>query len=64
MDDEVIDQPLDEDIDDSFDETIDDYPCDICPSADFCDGWEAHYCCKLCEYYGIEHCEDCDPMDI
>ena len=41
-----------------------DYPCDNCPEAEFCDGWEARYCCTLCEYYGGRNCDDCDPMDI
>lgn len=40
-------------------------PCDDC---DFeCDGWDARYCCILCEWQygkGNTPCEDCDPMDI
>lgn len=42
----------------------DDYPCDNCGSKDYCDGWEARYCCTLCEWYGGGDCDDCDPMDI
>lgn len=41
-----------------------DYPCDTCPSADDCDGWEAQFCCRLCLYHGGRDCDDCDPMDI
>lgn len=44
-----------------FDE---DYPCDNCSSADTCDGWEAKFCCELCEYLGGGDCDDCDSMDI
>lgn len=40
------------------------YPCDNCFNADGCDGWDAQFCCALCHFYGNEHCEDCDPMDI
>lgn len=41
-----------------------DYPCNDCPRAEDCDGWEARYCCELCEYMGRGDCENCDPMDI
>lgn len=41
-----------------------DYPCDACGQKDSCDGWEAQFCCDLCRYSGLEHCEDCDPFDI
>lgn len=40
------------------------YPCEDCPDYEFCDGWDAEFCCKLCQYLGNEHCEECDPMDI
>ena len=40
------------------------YPCDTCPQADYCDHWEARFCCILCEYLGCVDCENCDPMDI
>ena len=39
-----------------------DYPCDNCGMD--CDGWEAQFCCRLCEYRGGGNCDDCDPMDI
>ena len=41
----------------------DDYPCDTCDMS--CDGWEARYCCTLCQYYD-DHpdCDDCDPWEI
>ena len=41
-----------------------DYPCDECPAADYCDGWEAKFCCDLCRYIGCEDCDNCDPGDI
>ena len=47
-----------------YTEYCDDYPCDKCPSRDTCDGWEAQFCCTLCEYHGGGDCENCDPMDI
>lgn len=42
------------------------YPCDNCGQADYCDGWEAQFCCTLCNYNnnGNTPCEMCDPMDI
>lgn len=39
-----------------------DYPCDNCDMN--CDGWDAQFCCTLCEYLGGRDCEDCDPWDI
>lgn len=42
----------------------DDYPCNDCPTKDWCDGWEAQFCCELCHYNGCEDCDNCDPMDI
>lgn len=42
----------------------DDYPCNDCPKADWCDGWEAMFCCTLCRYNGIEDCDNCDSYDI
>lgn len=47
-----------------YTEYNDDYPCDKCHSRDTCDGWEAQFCCTLCEYHGGVDCENCDPMDI
>ncbi len=42
-----------------------DYLCDTCCHRDFCDGWEARFCCTLCHYYSDDpDCENCDPMDI
>ena len=42
-----------------------DYPCDTCPSADHCDGWEARFCCTLCQYRNPDaDCGECDHMDI
>ena len=48
------------------DEYLDDYPCNDCPSAYYCDSWEAQFCCTLCRYNydGDTPCDDCDPMDI
>lgn len=40
------------------------YPCDSCDQADFCDGWEAQFCCTLCQWSGYDDCENCDPYDI
>ena len=46
-------------------EEDDEYPCNDCSQQDYCDGWEAQFCCKLCHYYSDEpDCENCDPMDI
>ena len=42
----------------------DDFPCDTCPDAEWCDHWEAQFCCTLCHWYGTEYCDDCNPMDI
>lgn len=40
----------------------DDCPCDNCERE--CDGWEAAFCCKLCEWHGGGDCDHCDPMDL
>lgn len=41
------------------------YPCNDCTEAEFCDGWDAIYCCRLCHYYNDEpDCDNCDPRDI
>lgn len=46
-------------------EMDDDYPCDNCAHNEWCDGWEAAYCCRLCLYHNDDpDCEHCDPMDI
>lgn len=44
----------------------DDYPCNNCSMSDYCDGWEAQFCCTLCHYICGDDtpCDDCDPMDI
>lgn len=44
----------------------DDYydPCETCSQSDFCDGWEARYCCTRCRALGLEDCDNCDPWDI
>ena len=42
----------------------DEHPCYDCERADFCDGWEAQFCCALCKYHGGGDCDSCDPMDI
>jgi len=43
-------------------------PCETCGRAEWCDGWEAQFCCELCTWLnGGEEpswCDDCDPMDI
>lgn len=41
-----------------------DYPCETCASSDWCDSWEAKFCCELCNYLGGGDCDNCDPMDI
>lgn len=39
-------------------------PCESCDR--YCDGWDARYCCTLCEWLGHSEsdCDRCDPMDI
>ena len=60
-----IDEYLDDEEDQSFDDVDSDYPCDSCSDREFCDGWEARYCCTLCHWYSDEpDCDDCDPWDI
>lgn len=39
-------------------------PCDTCPNIDFCDGWEAMFCCTLCQSRGGGDCSNCDDWDI
>ena len=39
-------------------------PCETCPTKDNCDGWEAAFCCTLCEWQGGGDCDHCDPWDI
>lgn len=46
------------------DDMEDDCPCATCGQSDYCDGWEARFCCTLCEYLGGGDCGSCDPMDI
>ena len=47
-----------------LEEVDEDYPCNGCSMNGYCDGWEMQFCCELCHYHGLEHCDDCDPMDI
>lgn len=51
---------------DDYDDDADygECPCDDCTNADYCDGWEARYCCTFCRWSGSEDCENCDSMDI
>lgn len=49
-------------MDDIYDD--DPCPCDTCASQDSCDGWDARYCCTLCQWHGMTDCDNCDPMDI
>lgn len=43
-----------------------DLPCCDCEKYEYCDGWDAQFCCKLCKYkYGEDTpCENCDTDDI
>lgn len=43
-------------------EYTDDSPCESCGRD--CDGWDASFCCSLCEWLGGGDCDDCNPMDI
>lgn len=45
---------------------MDDYPCNDCANKDYCDCWEAEFCCTLCSYLynGNTPCDECNPMDI
>jgi len=57
------DEERDEELDEELDES--ESPCHTCDRQEFCDGWEAQFCCKLCLYYNDDpDCENCDPMDI
>lgn len=38
------------------------HPCDDCEWE--CDHWDMMFCCTVCEHYGTQHCEYCDPWDI
>ena len=59
------DEERDEERDDERDEERDEDPCHTCDRQEFCDGWEAQFCCTLCRYYNDDpDCEYCDPMDI
>ena len=49
-------------MDDLYDD--DPCPCDTCANRDHCDGWDARFCCTLCQWYGMTDCDNCDPMDI
>ena len=41
-------------------------PCSECSRVEYCDGWEAQFCCKRCmwEWGDDPPCDDCDSMDI
>ena len=41
-------------------------PCDECTQYDYCDSWEAQFCCTRFKYIydGDTPCDNCDPMDI
>lgn len=39
-------------------------PCETCSNKESCDGWDAAYCCILCDWLGGGDCENCDPWDI
>ena len=49
---------------DEEDDEWDDDPCNSCSNAEYCDGWEARFCCVRCIHDGCDDCENCDPMDI
>lgn len=51
-------------MDDMNDNWYDDNPCLTCDRVDWCDGWEAQFCCDRCRYDGCDDCDNCDPMDI
>lgn len=53
-------------MEENYEEYDDDCPCNTCEDKDFCDGWEASYCCARCHwlYDGDTPCDICDPMDI
>ena len=39
-------------------------PCETCGDREYCDGWEAAFCCTICRWYGNDDCDNCDPFDI
>lgn len=39
-------------------------PCEDCSQAEYCDSWEARFCCTYCHWLGCGHCDDCDSMYI
>lgn len=41
-------------------------PCDSCEMYDHCDGWDAQFCCTLCEWLSGDEtpCDICNPADI
>lgn len=50
-----------------YNDDYDQYPCGDCAEAEYCDQYEARFCCKLCKYNGggdDEDCDMCDPGDI
>ena len=44
----------------------DEYPCNNCPTKDYCDGWDAQFCCTLCMYLYEDDtpCDTCNSEDI
>ena len=45
-------------------EGYDEDPCLTCGQSEWCDGWEARYCCTRCQYLGGGNCDECDSWDI
>lgn len=46
---------------------MDNYPCDDCSMRDDCDGWDAQFCCELCQYLYEDDelpCDTCNKEDI
>lgn len=67
MEDELIIEPSDElDNESDYDDDMfdDDCPCNTCSVKDWCDHWEAMFCCTRCHWAGCDDCDNCDPMDI
>lgn len=62
LDDDYEYDDYDDDWDDDFYDGED--PCLTCGSSEWCDGWEAAYCCTRCHYLGGGDCSTCDSWDI
>ena len=39
-------------------------PCETCANKESCDGWDSTFCCTLCQLYGNDDCDNCDPWDL